>query len=50
MSKKSKERKIPVRFLLKEKNYNELKEKADKIGIPLASYIKIKISEEKNGI
>ena len=48
MSKKSKDKKMPVRFLISEKKYYELKEKAKKLDVPLSSYIKMKIIEEND--
>jgi len=41
MEKKKKE----VRFLLKEEIYNQLKKKAEKLDVPLTSYIKSNMEE-----
>lgn len=49
MSKESKEKKRPIRFLVSLKRYKQLKEEAIKMDVPLSNYIKMKLVEEKNG-
>jgi hypothetical protein len=43
---KDKKKKYEVRFLLKEKIYNKLKEKAENCDVGIASYAKVKLEKE----
>ena len=49
MSKESKEKKYPIRFLISEKKHKEIKQKAKEIDVSIGQYIKMKVFGEQNG-